>query len=348
MHRIFSLSRFARIAGSLVVSLVVNAACNAQTRPSTKPATGPATAPTRTGVMQPRTLEDLRSIEKQVQAVVKKASAATVGVSVGNSQGSAVIVTPDGFVLTAAHVAGEPNKEVTLILADGKRIRAKTLGMNRSIDSGMMQISDKAPEGGWPYAEMGKSGDLKNGQWVVALGHPGGYRKDRPPVLRIGRVLTRTNSLIVTDSTLIGGDSGGPLFDLDGKVVGIHSRIGNSTLSNIHVPVDSFSQTWERLAKAEAWGSGFGGASRSPLLGVLGEASDKGFRIDSVTADGPAAKAGIKAGDVITQFDGQPVGGTQNLAEMLAKRKAGDEVKIGIARGEEKLELKAKLAPRPS
>lgn len=326
---------------------------NGQTQPTSTAATQPVKAATpsaagKAGVAQPRNLQDLRDIERQVRAMVKRASAATVGVNVGSSQGSGVIVTPDGFVLTAAHVAVEPNLQVTLVLPDGKRIKAKTLGMNRGIDAGLMQITDPAPEGGWPYVEMGGSADLKNGQWVAALGHPGGFRRDRPPVLRIGRVLTRTNSLIVTDSTLVGGDSGGPLFDLDAKVIGIHSRIGNSTLSNIHVPVDSFAQTWERLAKSEVWGDRFGGGARGPLLGVLGEASDNGFKIDSITPDSPAAKAGIRAGDVITALDGTPIGGTQNLAEMLAKRKAGDEVKVGVTRGEEKLELKATLARRPS
>jgi serine protease Do len=276
--------------------------------------------------------------------VVKKCSPATVGIVLGNSQGSGVIVSKDGLVLTAGHVAQDPDKDVFLIMNDGKRVKGKTLGMNRGIDSGMIKITEN---GDWPFVEMAPSADLKPGQWVVALGHPGGFRKDRPPVLRIGRVLTATSSLIDTDCTLVGGDSGGPLFNLDGKVIGIHSRIGGSTLSNIHVPLDTFTETWDRLAKGEAWGNDRFAASKGPVLGITGEASPKGCRIAEMTKDGPAAKAGLKIGDIIWSMDEKDVTSLDSLSAMIAKKKAGDEVTLQVLRGEEKLEIKAKLGKRP-
>jgi serine protease Do len=304
-------------------------------------------ATTRPAVPAPKTLSDLREIERQVQAVVKKASPATVGVTKGNSQGSGVIVTKDGYVLTAGHVAAEPDQDVRLILADGRRVRGKTLGMNLGIDSGLIKITQEAPKDGWPFAEMGKSGELKPGQWVAALGHPGGYRRDRPPVLRLGRVLTSTGNLVVTDCTLVGGDSGGPLFDLDGKVIGIHSRIGGSVLSNIHVPVDTYTGTWERLAKGDSWGDRFAAAARGPVLGINGENDLKGCRVVAVTPGGAADRAGVKVGDIIHEIDGKGLDGVQGVVEVLARRKAGEEVRLKVLRGDETLELKATLAKRP-
>src|SRR5205807_1727365 len=97
------------------------------------------------------------------------------------------------------------------------------------------------------------SADLKKGQWVITVGHPGGFRPDRSPPVRLGRVIESTKSLVRTDCTIVGGDSGGPLFDMTGKVVGIHSRIGAPLSANIHVPVDTYRDTWDRLVKGEVW-----------------------------------------------------------------------------------------------
>src|SRR5262249_42222176 len=154
-------------------------------------------------------------------------------------------------VLTAGHVSGTPNREAMLVLADGRRVKAKTLGNNRGIDSGMMKITT---EGKYPFVPLGNSTDLKKGQWVITVGHPGGYNPNRSPVVRVGRVLNRTNGYIESDCTLVGGDSGGPLFDMQGNLVGIHSRIGWNITDNVHVPVDTYRDTWDRLAKAESWG----------------------------------------------------------------------------------------------
>src|SRR4029077_15044098 len=80
----------------------------------------------------------------------------------------------------------------------------------------------------------------------------------RPPVVRVGRILETTPKYLRTDCTLVGGDSGGPLFDMNGKVIGIHSRIGGSISFNIHVPVDTYAETWEKLAASEVWGRDLG------------------------------------------------------------------------------------------
>ena len=108
---------------------------------------------------------------------------------------------------------------------------------------------------------------------MFAMGHPGGLQVGRAPVVRLGKVLAivdRRNGrqtgdyYIQTDCPLIMGDSGGPVFDLDGKVIGINSKIGIATTSNIHVPVDSFVDTWDRLAAGEKWGPATGLAAARP------------------------------------------------------------------------------------
>jgi hypothetical protein len=202
----------------------------------------------------PANLDELRALEKRVQEVVARVQPAVVGVELGGGSGSGVLVK-DGFVLTAGHVSGKPGRTVTLRMPDGKKLKGKTLGHNQGIDSGLIKVegADKLPA-----IEMGKASELKKGQWVVSIGHPGGFRDNRTPVVRLGRVQEVKADVILTDCTLVGGDSGGPLFDLDGKVIGIHSRIGLLITQNYHVPVDTYVTTWDRLVKGEDWGGGGG------------------------------------------------------------------------------------------
>jgi len=280
----------------------------------------------------PESLGELKALQDQVKKVVEKTTPCTVGVLLGLGAGSGVIVSEDGIVLTAAHVSGEPGKDCTIILPDGKRVKGKTLGTNDKLDSGMIKITDKGPKDGkWPFIPVGKSADLKKGQWLVSLGHPGGWKEKRPPVARLGQVQDSAKDLIRTNCTLVGGDSGGPLFDLEGKVVGIHSRIGYTLASNIHVPADVFKTEWDRLVKGEEIGK-----PTKPSAAVLGVIFDTGSdvpKLDEVTEDGPAGKAGLKAGDVITSFDGKDVTSADEIRSILRKKKPDDEIEVVIQRG---------------
>lgn len=303
---------------------------------TTAPSTRPAFEPT------PASLDELRSIERDVSAVLEKVMPSVVGVQVGGSQGSGVIVSRDGYVLTAGHVSGPAGQQCTLILEGGRRVRGITLGRDSSIDSGMIKITDP---GEYPAAEMGISVALIPGQWVIALGHPGGYRPGRPAVLRLGRVLDAQERLIVTDNTLVGGDSGGPLFDLEGKVVGIHSRIGMSLLTNIHVPIDTYTETWERLARSEEWGGrripGF--TPTGPVIGINGEDDPRGLRVIEVSPNLPAAAAGLRVGDIITSVEGHKIGGLVELQMYMRRRTPGVPLTFQILRGDN--EMTIRIAP---
>jgi serine protease Do len=302
--------------------------------PVTKDLPAPPAAVTKPA---PQSLDDLKAIQDRARAVLDKIIPTTVCLRVGGATGSGVIVSEDGLVLTAGHVSGEPGRKIKIVLYDGRVVNGETLGRNREIDSGMARITDKGP---WPYAELGVSKDLKAGQWCIATGHPGGFKKDRPPVVRVGRVGVFNDSLIQTDCTLVGGDSGGPLFDMTGRVIGIHSRIGNPIVANIHVPADTYREYWDQLAAGEKVGE-------NPVwLGVRADMDAKNCRLGEITPDSPADKAGLKAGDVIVKFAGKDVGSYQDMVRLLQRRKPGEDVDVEVKRKDETVDLTVTLGKR--
>jgi len=305
----------------------------------------PVALPPALTKLTPESVEDLRAIQKQVRTVIDQVMPAVVGVRIGNGSGSGVIVSEDGYVLTAGHVSGKPGQDATLILPDGKRVKGKTLGSYQSIDSGLIKINGGAK---WPHAEMGKSADLKRGQWCLAIGHPRGFIPGRAPVVRLGRVLSADERTITTDAALVGGDSGGPLFDLTGKVIGIHSRIGPSMASNMHVPVDTYRDTWERLVKSEVWSDRdrFAGRRNRAWMGFSLDLEAKECRIAEVKPMSPAEKAGFKPNDVVTEFDGKKIASSDDLSEVLRRKKPGDEVAVVVRRGKDVVTLKVILGKR--
>jgi len=308
--------------------------------------------PASNEAFQPESVADLQSLQDRVKDVVARCRASTVGIFVGNSAGSGVVVKrEDGYyVLTAGHVSGGADRDCQLVLPNGKRLKGRTLGANNGIDSGLIKIVDK---GEFEHAETGKSKALKAGQWVVSIGHPGGYQAGRTPVVRVGRILKVENGAVQTDCTLVGGDSGGPLFDLDGKVIGIHSRIGMSLNVNFHVPVDTYGETWDRLVKSEVWG-GAGSfmdlfkSGQSGYLGVQVNQTSNGLEIAEVVADSPAAKAGLKVKDILLKIDGKALNAPEDLPRTLARKKTGDSIQLEYSRAGKTIELSIKLGKRPS
>jgi serine protease Do len=294
----------------------------------------------------PESLADLKALQKQVKKVLAKVTPCTVGVVIGPASGSGVIIKEKGvlYVLTAGHVSGKPNRRCTLILSDGKRIKGKTLGQHIGVDTGLIKITEKETAK-LPFVDIGDSSKLKFGQWCISIGHPGGYKKGRSPVVRLGRILFGNDSIVRTDCTLVGGDSGGPLFDLGGKVIGIHSRIGPRIDYNIHVPVSAYRTDWDRLVKGDSWGSfvDMFRRGRAAYLGVVVDREAEGCKLKKIVEDGPAEKAGFKAGDLIVKFDGKKVDSFTDLRDLIAKKKPSDKVVVEVRRGEKTLKLDVTL-----
>lgn len=295
-------------------------------------------------------LQDLAKLEAKVEAVAAKVTPATVALLAEKtgSSGSGVVTTAEGLVLTAAHVV-QGTAELLVVFPDGKQVPGKVLGANYSKDIAMVQITAKGP---WPFVERGSSKPLEAGDWVIGLGHSAGFDPGRSPPVRFGRVISKgPGNFLTTDCTLIGGDSGGPLFDLDGKIVGIHSNIGVALINNNHAGIDGFHEDWDRLLAGEGWGRLSLNPFANPEMPVLGIEMGlarriKGVPVEMVVPRSPAAAAGVRTGDLILSLDHSEIRSGNELLQILAKKQAGEIVKLGVLRDDKNLDFKVTLARR--
>jgi serine protease Do len=198
-------------------------------------------------------------------------------------------------------------------------------------DSGLLEITQP---GQYVYLDMGESTGLKLGQWVMAVGHPGGFEETRGIVVRVGRILTLTSRVIRTDCTLVGGDSGGPLVDMDGYVIGIHSRIGARLSDNMHVPINVYLEGWDQLEADQE----IGGRPGRPGLGITLKGDD-GLEIESVEPDGPADKAGVQPGDVVLELNARAIQTRLQLGQALDELEIGSAATLKVLRGDQEIEL---------
>ncbi len=293
----------------------------------------------------PRNAADLKVIQDHVTSLYPTLSQATVNLSVngpgGNAQGSGVFVAAEGIILTAAHVTGRPGRPVTVTLHDGSRYAGITLGRNTTLDASLVRIveSDRRD---WPALPVAGS-KAKAGDWCAVLGHPGGYQRDRRAVLRLGRVVYENKWQIQSDCELVGGDSGGPLFNMHGEVIGINTRIGESTEFNIHVPIEVYTRDWARLMNSEDFRTHSGA-----YLGVSGIAapSGTGLLVQKVEAGEAAARAGVKVGDLIISCQGEKVTDLAQLTELIGQHFPGQSIRLVLSRDGEVVNLTARLGAR--
>ncbi len=296
----------------------------------------PVSLPGPTGTYEwvdsPRSLAEMRSLENVVVDASQLAIEATVAIRVGENQGSGVIVSEDGLVLTAWHVISRAYQPATIVLSNGQRLRGTTLESNPTRDSGMIRIDAPGP---FPYVDVLEEGDAPIGTWCLATGHPGGYETGRPPVLRVGRVVAHRSGFLQSDCPIFSGDSGGPLFDLEGRVIGIHSRIRENLSFNLHVPASVFVRDWNFLV------------ADGPLLGIQGEDHPGGgARVTLVLPDLPAHAANLLPGDVILRFGGQPVESMETLVDLVATSRIGERIALTVRRGEREFVVEPRLVQR--
>ena len=295
----------------------------------------------------PQTLDDLREIQSALQKNLERTRAATVCLQMGGGSGSAVIISEDGLVLTAAHVTSKVGAEITVVMEDGRKLKGRALGLNSETDSAMLQIEGEGP---FPFVDVDLKDTTKLGDWVYSLGHSGGFDKERGINVRVGRLVRQADSTIQSDCMLIGGDSGGPLFNMNGQLVGIHSRVGASREESMHVPIREFQRCWDDLKKGEFIGNGSFAKKVVPgsgFLGLIAEKSEEGgLKVTEIWEEGPAEKAGLKVGDRILEVEGKEAT-DEVLKARLGEIAEGDKIKLKWISGEKTIEKEIELGARP-
>ncbi|MCL4110433.1 UNVERIFIED_CONTAM: hypothetical protein GTU68_022315 [Idotea baltica] len=261
----------------------------------------------------------------------------------GNRQkeasGSGFIISSDGYVVTNAHVIGD-SQDVTVALEDKRELKAKVVGVDKLSDIALLKVEAKD----LPMVELGDSDKLDVGQWVVAMGTPFGldYTATQGIVSALSRSLPKDTYVpfIQTDAAVNPGNSGGPLFDLDGQVVGVNSQIysrsGGYMGVSFAIPSNIVKNVTDQLKEngsvSRGWlGVGIQGIDES-LAESLGMENSKGSLITSVQPDSPADKAGLQAGDVITEFASKDVDEVSDLPLIVGNTPIGAKVPVSIVR----------------
>ena len=295
--------------------------------------------------MTPSTHADhvaLEARQQQLTEMLHRVSPAVVAVTDGRGFGTGVVVTGDGIVLTASHVIESPHRSLRrrperleVLFPDGYTVRCKLLGRNRYCDAAVLKIIDKPKGDEFPHVEMGRSSQVARGDWCFALGHPGGRRDDRPAVLRFGRALSVSDQTIVSDNAIVLGDSGGPLFDLQGRLIGIHSMITRVIVENRHVAIDVWRRDWDRLLKGDTWGQlrvsdDAIAASRFVGLGLHWDNYDA--EVTRIISNSPASRAGFRPGDELLEVAGRTFADRLGLSSLLARLSNHEEVDITVRR----------------
>jgi serine protease Do len=227
-------------------------------------------------------------------------------------------------------------------MPDGKKYKGKSLGSHLKGDIGLVKITDKVE---LPFAKIAKANDHNKGDWCFALGYPGGFNKERGSVVRIGKFIEIKPNLIWTDCTLLGGDSGGPLFNFKGEIVGINSRIFATSEDNLHGPAELYLTHKSALEKGDIIRSNR--RKPSPFLGVATTPAGKGLSVTEVVENSSADKAGIITGDIILKIGNKDLNDTESLIKILKKKKIGQNIDIKISREGKEIELSTVLGKRP-
>jgi serine protease Do len=266
--------------------------------------------------------------------------------------GSGFIVDRDGYLLTNNHVI-EGAQRITITLADGRAFRGEVVGADPAIDVALLKIPNAS---NLPEAPLGNSDELRPGEWVCAIGNPLGYVHSVTVgvVSFIGRKLydQSLDDYIQTDAAINLGNSGGPLINSRGEVVGINSALSPRGSSiGFAVPINQAKAILTQLKTKGRVSRGFIGVTLTDvtpgLQHALGLSVGEGAMVQDVTPRSPAERAGLKAYDVIVQVEGRPVTSNHELIRDISARQPGTVAKLDIVREGRPQTLTVKLAERP-
>ena len=257
----------------------------------------------------------------------------------GQGSGSGFVIRPDGYILTNNHVVADAD-EIIVRLSDRSEMKAKLVGTDPRSDVALLKIEGK----NLPVLKLGKSQDLKAGQWVVAIGSPFGFDHTvtQGIISAMGRSLPNESYVpfIQTDVPINPGNSGGPLFNLAGEVVGINSQIytrsGGFMGVSFAIPIDVAMDVSNQLKAGGKVSRGWLGVVIQEVNKDLAESFglDKpaGALVAQIQDDGPAAKGGLQVGDVILTMNGQPIVMSADLPHLVGALKAGSKAKLEVIR----------------
>jgi serine protease Do len=272
--------------------------------------------------------------------------------------GSGVIISSDGYILTNNHVAGDA-EQITVKLADGREFKARRVGTDPETDLAVIKIDAN----NLAFAKLGDSDKLEQGEWVIALGSPFGLQQTMTAgiVSAIGRDLgTRGGSqytdFIQTDASINPGNSGGPLVNMQGEVIGINTLIfsetGTSAGVGFAIPSNLAGKVYSQLVKNGRVTRAYLGVMLQPVTAPLAKSvgydGSEGAFVDHLAqGDSPAARAGLRSGDVIVEFEGRQVKSPKQLTEVIADTPVGKTAQLKYVRDGRIQSTSVSLGERP-
>jgi serine protease Do len=315
--------------------------------------TSEATAPAQT--------DSPSEISRTFINAARRIKPAVVHIKVGTrgATGSGVIVSSDGYILTNNHVASAAN-QLTVRLSDGRELSARRIGVDQTADLALIKVEAQ----NLPYATLGDSSKLEQGEWVIALGSPFGLEQTMTAgiVSAIGRKFNGAyDNYIQTDASINPGNSGGALVNMKGEVIGINTSIlskgGGSEGVGFAIPSNMAKTVKDRLlgnagVYARANPAPNAGANLPASRGYLGvsvqdqQTAEGGAVVAELTNGSPASAAGLRVGDVIVEFDGKPVMSYRQLAELIASTPVGRPVRLKFVRNGQTQTASITLAER--
>jgi S1-C subfamily serine protease len=271
--------------------------------------------------------------------VLDRVVPATVAIDYGGRFSTGVLVSREGDVLTAGHAVIGPGRNVTVLLGDGRRLPAKTKGVARDFDLGLVRIQEP---GQWPILDFGDPRNLPKDQMYVGVAHKKMIETQAPAAHVVG-IQRALQGVIATDFDLDNWCAGGPLVDKDARLIGIHR--GRSQFGGfLYTQLLDVSNVLARMRNDEVWGAWPFGSG--PMMGVHVETLAGGCRVSEVYPDTPAVAAGIRVGDQIVKIDNQPVRRLEDIYQRLATADPGQQVALELRRGAESAAATISLIPR--
>lgn len=272
--------------------------------------------------------------------------------SKGVSLGSGFIISADGYIVTGNHVINAAS-EITVKLNDGSQHKAKLIGVDEKTDLALLKIEAKKE---LPFVKFGDSDKAQVGDWIIAIGNPfglggtvtSGIISANGRDINLGGVV---DNFIQTDAAINKGNSGGPMFNIDGEVIGVNLAIYSPSGDNIGigfaVPSSVVKNVIEQIKKSGKVYRGKLGVKIQAITSDIAESlsmhEDEGVLIAEVEPGSPAEKSGLKFGDVVISFNGKKIDKFTKLPRLVAESPIGKEVEFEVKRGKDILKLKATL-----